>query len=197
MNRRFIVICLLSLLPMVTHAQGQVADGRYYRELTMRIRTSGAFKIPMPANGDMIYDYSLEIGDPIYSEPIISDVPVGTNRPGKFWRSFYDRVWLKDGSFVTVGGEQIPLTCIFVSGQDNRYSGSASPLYPQFILRIFIVANDFTCQGPIRPGWPETGGRRENWDTYVHYEVRDPTIMLPVESKLRYRFNEFNSILVR
>jgi len=194
------LVTFLSLsffIPLISFASTDPNDIRYYRDLTLQVRKEATFKIPMPANGDMFYDYKLEIGDPIYPEPIIGDIPVGSDRPGKFWRSFFDRIWLKDGSYVNVGGEQVPLTCIFVSGQDNRYAGNDSPLFPQFIMRIYIVANDFTCQGPLRPGWPETGGRKENWDTYVHYEVRDPTIMLPVETSLRYRWNEFTSILVR
>ena len=58
------------------------------------------------------------------------------------------------------------------------------------------MANDFSCQGPIRPGWPRTGGNKENWDTYLHYEIRDPTIMLPQDALIRYRWNETKAVLI-
>lgn len=170
-------------------------DLLYYRNLTLSLRTDAVFKVPQ-INQDQLYDYSLAIGSPIYAQPMVSDVSV-IDQPDKFMRSFWDRIFLKDGSKVVINGEEIPLTCIFVSGQDNRYAGEPNPLIPQFIMRVYLVANDFSCVGPINPGWPDNGGKKETWDTYVYYEVRDPTIMLPVEAKLRYRWNEFHSILVR
>ena len=188
---------LTALISISAFANPSQKDLEYYRELTLKIRSETTFKIPMPDGRDMFYDYKFEMGDPIYPEPIVSDIPVLFDNQNHFFRSFFDRIWLKDGSYVKIAGEQVPLTCVFVSGQDNRYSGNDSPIFPQFIMKIYIVANDYACKGPIRPGWPETGGRRENWDTYVHYEVRDPTIMLPVETGLRYRWNEFTSILVK
>lgn len=194
---KVLFIVLTVLISASALAKPSQADLQFYRELTNKIRSEATFKVPMPDGRDMLYDYKFEWGDAIYPEPIVSDIDVGYDRPGKFWRSFFDRIWLKDGSYVKLAGEQVPLTCVFVSGQDNRYSGNNSPLFPQFIMRIYVVANDYTCKGPLRPGWPETGGRKENWDTYVHYEVRDPTIMLPVETGLRYRWNEFTSILVK
>ncbi len=115
-----------------------------------------------------------------------------------FNRLFWDRILVKDGSFVMINGEKLPLTCVVLSGQDNRFADpkSISPLIPEFVLKIYFVANDFSCQGPLKPGWPETGGREENWDTYLYYEIKDPTIMLPVDAKIRYKWNEFNVTLV-
>lgn len=178
-------------------AEPTASEVQFYRDLTLKLRTEATFKIPMPSNGDMVYDYKLEFGDPIYEKPLITDIHLNIDDKEHFSRSFFDRIWLKDGSYMTVGGEQVPLTCVFVNGQDNRFSGNNSPTIPQFIMRVYIVANDYTCKGPIRPGWPQTGGKKENWDTYAHYEIRDPTIMLPVETGLRYRWNEFVSILVK
>lgn len=192
MKKFSLLLCLLSL---TATADSGGPDKAYYRKLTLDIRPEASFRIPMPDGKDMNYNYKLEMGEPIYAEPIISDT--SADNSGKFFRSFYDRIWLKDGSFAKLGGEEIPLTCIFISGQDNRYSGGGSPLFPQFIMKITIVANDYTCSGPIRPGWPTGGGRKENWDTFLHYEVRDPTIMLPVEASIRYRWNEYTAILVK
>ena len=64
-------------------------------------------------------------------------------------------------------------------------------------MRVYLVANDYSCTGPINPGWPDNGGKEETWDTYVYFEIRDPTIMLPVEAHLRYRWNEYKSVLVK
>jgi hypothetical protein len=168
---------------------------RFYRDMILQIRDQGSFRVPMP-NGDLPFSYKFEWSDPIYQLPVVNDTSVDMDHPKLFWREFWDRIGLKDGSYALINGEQVPLTCVVVQGQDNRYAGRASPLIPEFILTVYLVANDYTCQGPIRPGWPQTGGRKENWDTYIKYEVRDPTIMLPVDPLLRYRWSEFNGYLV-
>ncbi len=168
-------------------------DLEYYRRLTLDLRSSGEFKVSL-MNEDKFFSYYFELGEPIYENPVISDSPL-LDRPENFFRKFWDRISLKDGSKITLNGEDIPLTCIFINGQDNRYSGSTDPRFPQFIMKVYLVANDYSCTGPLNPGWPNNGGRKENWDTYIYYEVRDPTIMLPVESKIRFRWNEFQSVL--
>jgi hypothetical protein len=94
-----------------------------------------------------------------------------------------------------VEGQKSPLTCVFVDAQDNRSMQKTSVLFPEIVMRIYLVANDFTCSGPLRPGWPATGGRKENWDTYLYFEVKDPTIMLPLDPLLRYRWEEHNLVL--
>ena len=170
-------------------------DLKYYRDLTLQIRTDAGFKVPM-LDGDQNFDYKLELAAAIYPQPIVVDTPMATN-PQKFYRTFWDRFFVKDGSRILLNGQEIPLTCIFVSGQDNRFSGFNDPRFPQFIMKIYIVANDYTCTGPLNPGFPQNGGKEQAWDTYLYYEVRDPTIMLPVEIKIRYRWNEFNAVLVR
>lgn len=167
-------------------------DIDYYRNLTLQIRTEAVFKVPM-IGMEQKFDYKLEIGAPIYAEPIVSEIKIEDS----VYRNFWDRIFLKDGSHVVVNGEELPLTCIFVSGQDNRFNGKRDPRFPEFIMKIYLVANDYTCTGPLNPGWPANGGKKEMWDTFVHYEVRDPTIMLPVEAKIRYRWNEFQAILVK
>ena len=196
--KRLLSVTALLLIANLALAKSVKPDGpEVYRKFTMALRTEGEFKVPMPDHGDLHYSYKFEIGDPIYSEPIISDLASDVDHPKLFFRRFWDRIWLKDGSYALIGGDQVPLTCIFISGQDNRYNAKTSPTTPDFIIDVYLVANDFTCKGPIKPGWPQSGGKKENWDTYLHYEVRDPTIMLPVEAQLRYRWNEFPAILVR
>jgi hypothetical protein len=195
------IACTLALLIFYTNSsfgQSLKPDGpAHYRKFTMNLRQNGEFKVPMPARGDLPFGYKIILGEPIYPEPILSDIGSDMQNPRLFSRKFWDRVWLKDGSYITIGEDQVPLTCVFISGQDNRYSGPLPPTIPEYIIKVFLVANDFTCKGPIKPGWPQSGGKKENWDTYLHYEVRDPTIMLPVDIKLRYRWNEFPAILVR
>ncbi len=168
----------------------------YYRGLTLKIRPSGQFKVPLPDGSSKPIKYKLEFGTPAYQAPIIGDYPWDIDNPKLIWRSFWDRVFLKDGSSIEVGGELIPLTCVFVAGQDNRASGNKNPLIPKIIMKVFLIAKDYSCQGPIRPGWPSSGGRKENWDTYLHFEVRDPTIMLPQDAMVRYLWNEFPAVLI-
>jgi hypothetical protein len=167
----------------------------FYRAMTQKIRTDGQFRIYMPDGRNQDIKYHFKFAAPIYKVPMISDFP--WDPPHKeFLRTFWDRIFFEDESYLEIGADHVPLTCIFVRGQDNRFSGPYNPLQPEFILDIYLVANDYSCQGPIRPGWPQTGGRKENWDTYMYYEVRDPTIMLPQEPKVRYRWNEFNAVLI-
>lgn len=190
----FFVITFLNII--LALAEPKPEEIKYYRELTLKIRTSGEFKIPILLSQNSNFSYKLELGDFIYKAPIVSDTDSSLGE-GLFYRNFWDRVFLKDGSSITLNGEEIPLTCIFVSGQDNRFSGNMTPLFPQFFLKIYLVANDYTCTGPLNPNWPSSGTKKENWDTYLYYEVRDPTIMLPTEIKLRYRWNELHPILVK
>lgn len=172
------------------------AEKKLYRDLVFKVREQAEFKVPMPNGNDMHFSYSLKLDSPKFPEPVSFEYEFYENGP-KFIRYFYEKVFAKDGSYIEVGGEQIPLTCIHVSGQDNRFSGKSGPLVPDYILKITFVANDWTCQGPIKPGWPKTGGKKDAWETYVHYEVTDPTIMLPIEAGLRYRWSEFDAILVK
>ena len=168
---------------------------QFYRNLTLQVRNSAEFKVPM-IESDQTYSYELEFADPVYKEPMVGEFSL-ENDTKKFYRNFWDRIMLKDGSHAKINGEEIPLTCIFISGQDNRYSGNVDPRFPQFIMKVYLVANDYSCVGPINPGFPTSGGKEEAWDTYLYYEIKDPTIMLPVESKIRYRWNEFHSVLVK
>jgi hypothetical protein len=168
----------------------------FYRELTLKIRKSGDYKVAMPDKGDLHFNYQLDFAEPVYQEPIIADAHLNDVDKKLFFRDYWDRVMLKDGSYLELAGEKLPLTCVFIRGQDNRYSGKSGPLLPDFIIRVYLVANDFTCQGPIHPGWPQTGGRKDAWDTYLYFEVRDPTIMLPMEPLLRYRWNEYSVVLL-
>ena len=171
------------------------SDPAFYRALTSSIRPDGQFRIYMPDGRNQDVSYHFKFGNVIYKEPMLNDWH--WDPPHKeFLRTFWDRIAFTDESYLEVGGERIPLTCVFVHGQDNRFSGSYNPLEPEVIIQVYLVANDYSCQGPIRPGWPTSGGKKESWDTYLYYEVRDPTIMLPQDTKLRFRWNEFNAILI-
>ena len=170
-------------------------DAMFYRQFALKVRPTSAFRVPVPGNPLFGFRYQLKSGAPLFQEPLIGDFfldPKGE----KFFRNFWDKVSVQDGSLLQLGDEQVPLTCIFINGQDNRFSQKDSPLIPDFFLKVYLVANDFNCKGPINPGWPNTSGKKETWDTYVYFEVRDPTIMLPTEIKLRYRWAEYVGYLV-
>jgi hypothetical protein len=177
-----VLIPVFVLLASVDRALGVPSDDqKYYRNLTLNLRKSGEFQVPTPDHKGAAVKYEMEFGEPVYAMPIMSDV-------------FWDRILLKDGSHLDVGGEQIPLTCVFIRGRDNRNT-TTNPNIPKIYLQVYIVANDYTCQGPIRPDWPASGGRKESWDTYLYYEIRDPTIMLPVDAHIRYRWGETPIVL--
>ncbi len=187
---------LLSSPGSVTALAGDIPSEALtlYRALTLNVRPEARFRIPMPSQGDLAFSYRFKVGTAKFDKPLSYEFQL---EPGsqRVFRHFWDKVYFLDDSYLLVGGEKVPLTCVYVNGQDNRMSKD-SPLIPDFVLRVYLVANDYTCSGPINPGWPGNGGRRELWDTYVYYEIRDPTIMLPTEIKLRYRWNEFPGILV-
>lgn len=189
----FIIASLISFAAIAEKPPGL----DFYRDLTLKVRKTAEFSIPFPGLQSSI-SYSIEFGRPVYDVPMLSNFQSGTSGDTYFYRSFFDRILFKDGSFLLVNGEKLPLTCIFIDGQDNRFADKKeySPLLPEFVLKVYLVANDFSCQGPIKPGWPGTGGREENWNTYLYYEIKDPTIMLPMDAKLRYQWNEYNVVLV-
>ena len=165
----------------------------FYRDLSLRVRPEGAFQIPLPGNTLLEFNYHFAMGSPIYKNAIIQDMQL--THSANFFRMFWDRLSFQDGSYLQFGNEKVPLTCMFIVGQDNRFMGPKNPLMPDTILKVYLVANDYSCTGPINPGWPSNGAKKETWDTYLYFEVRDPTIMLPTEVKVRYRWNEFQAIL--
>ena len=190
-----ILLFLICMSPAQACAETASANqSALYRDMTLRVRPSGAFKVPMPGNGDLAFNYEFKFGAPKLSEPIVSDLYMGPETD-RYIRNFWDKIFLEDGSYLLLDGQKVPLTCIFIRGQDNRFSQKDTPLIPDFVLRVYLVANDFTCTGPINPGWPENGGKKETWDTFFYFEIRDPTIMLPTEARVRYRWNEFPAIL--
>ncbi len=167
-----------------------------YRTLISDVRKSSTFYADIPIAGGITVKYELSLGEALFDLPHLADFYFSPNPPNDqfFFRTFTDKIMLDENSFIKVGEVTMPATCIFVHGQDNRFSGKNTPLIPDFIIRYYIVANDFSCTGPINPSWPASAARKESWDTFVYFEVRDPSIMLPSEIKLRYRWNEYHMI---
>lgn len=165
-----------------------------YRDLSLKVRDQLTMKLSTPFQTDEV-SYTLQKGLPLYAVPAINDLFLS---PGstQFIRSFWDKISLQDTSTFSVGTENIPLTCIYIEGHDNRFSGKTGPLIPDFALKAYLVANDYTCTGPINPQWPTSSTRKEAWDTYIYFEIRDPTIMLPTDITIRYRWQEFKAMPV-
>ena len=195
MSLRFRAIqsLIVALALLASGAQAFGADP--YRDFTLHVRPQGSFQVPMPGGPAQAFSYSLDFGAPLYPAPSTADFFVDPDL-STFYRKFWDRVLLKDGSVLQLGDTKVPLTCVFVDGQDNTKSGNTSPLLPDYVLKIYLVANDFSCVGPVNPNWPQAGGRPETWDTYLYFEIRDTTIMTPTEVKIRYRWNEYPAVFV-
>ena len=154
MKKLFVLKCFFGLIMVFSGfavAKPKAEDAKYYRDLTLKVRPAATFKVPM-IGSEQIFNYQFELAQPIYPEPIISDGRVGLD-PTKFYRRFWDRIFLKDGSHVVINGEEIPLTCIFINGQDNRYAGRTDPRFPQFIMKVYLVANDYTFTLPFNPNF--------------------------------------------
>lgn len=190
-----LIFSSLSVFADATQLDASTLDtSGFYRALTLKVRSSGMFRVPVPGTSDQSFSYELKFGLPIFDQPIISDFYLGPDN-SQFVRNFWDKVLVLDGSTLKLGNDEVPLTCVFIEGQDNRFSKKDTPLIPDFLLRVYLVANDYTCLGPINPGWPSVG-KKESWDTYLYFEIRDPTIMLPTEVKLRYRWNELPATVI-
>lgn len=165
----------------------------FYRELALKIRNDSTFSIPMP-DADREVHISFNWGEPKNTEP---QVFPSVQSDGTTERYFFDPIFTKDGSYMMIGERKVPITCLHIFGRDSRELVNPNPTFPKLLLFVRIVANDFSCVGPKKPGWPETGGREETWDTFIYYKIPDPTIMLPVDAVLRWRWNEYNAILMK
>jgi len=181
------------LLMVFNGAWASTPDETVYRQLALNVRKEANFKVPLPNGQNLMFSYAMQIGKAMWLDPISYTFPLDFENK-KFYRHFWDKIFLEDGSAIKIGNENVPLTCLYLEGQDNR-SSKDTPLTPDFVLKIYLVANDFPCTGPVNPGWPANGGKKEIWDTYIYYEIRDPTIMLPMEIKIRHRWVEFSATL--
>lgn len=192
-NWRLFFSAFVSLTSVFAYAEG---DPEAYRKLVLAVRPKGTFQIPLSSGKEgALISYAFKLGEPRFEKPLFS--PFFLNgETDRYYVDFWDKIALEDGSQLSVNGDLIPLTCLYVKGHDNRFSKKDSPLIPDFTLSVYLVANDYTCTGPINPGWPSNGLKQETWDTYVYYEIKDPTIMLPTEVKVRYRWEERPLILV-
>src|SRR4051812_7325387 len=196
MWNKILIYLACAVLPVVASAHGpSQGDLELYRSLVSRVLAHGRFQIPLPGGNPSELSYSWVPADPLYPQPVTAEFPLSATSSG-FFRLFWEKVLATDDSFIDAGGEHIPLTCVYVAGQDNRYSGNVSPLIPELVMKVYLVANDFSCTGPINPNWPVSSPRMETWDTYVYFEIRDPTIMLPTEARVRFRWNEFSLVWV-
>jgi hypothetical protein len=166
----------------------------YYRQLVKRVRPQGRFTLYAVNGQHQTISYNFAWGDAKDSETNLVDIREAYDDT-KFHRLFWDRIFTLEDSVLRVANEEIPISCVYVYGEDHRYGTKRGPLFPEFVLKVYIVANEFTCTGPKNPGFPHNSGRDEMWDTYLYYEIRDPTIMLPTEAKLRYRWNESHVVL--
>lgn len=175
-------------------AQGKISteDMKTYQELAKKVRSSAEFFVPMPGVSTSEISYSMQIDR--QKQELITNEYVFENKDTMIF--FWDRYFLKDESYLLINGEKIPLTCLVIKGQDNRKSKKENnnPLIPDFIIDVTLVANEYTCTGPLNPNFPWSG-KKEMWNTYLHYRVIDPTIMLPTDAGLRYRWNEFEAVL--
>ena len=88
--KSFLLVVMFSFSAGVALGGPSEKDIQFYRDLTLKTRSSTTFKVPMPSGNDMIYDYNLKMGDPIYEKPMVSDYKYDVDQ-SKFTRIFYDR----------------------------------------------------------------------------------------------------------
>ncbi len=164
-----------------------------YRNYVLALPAAMNFSAITPL-GTAEVSYSLKWEAPLIALPAMSAYPSLGGDPNKNFIEFFDRIALTPDSVIKIGELTLPLTCIWVHGQDNREVDDQNPLIPKQVYRYILVANDFSCTGPINPGWPENGLKKEMWDTYIEILIKDLTIYRPAEATLRYRWNETKMI---
>lgn len=192
---KFGLLFALCAIVSVAAADDSPTRATEYRELVSRARSGGTFQVTLPEGGGYQFSYRFEAGRPMAGAPLVADFPLSAVGPRAI-SVFWDRILASGDSYLRVGGEDIPLTCVYVEGQDNRRAETGTPTLPELVLRVYFVANDFSCTGPVNPLWPIFSSRRETWETYLTYEVRDPTIMLPVMPTLVLRDNRYRATWV-
>lgn len=189
------VLKLISLLGVMVGLKTFAAETpQAYRNYVLALPATMNFSAVTPWGLGEV-SYSLKWSAPLISLPAMASYPALDGDPTKNFVEFFDRIALTPDSFIKIGELTIPLTCIWVHGQDNREVDGDDPLIPKQVYRYILVANDFSCSGPINPGWPENGLKKEYWDTYVELLIKDLTIYRPAEATLRYRWNETKMIV--
>jgi hypothetical protein len=156
-----------------------------YRRDVLAIPAQMKFEVRSPL-GSAEVSYQLTWDEPAALLPETSRFP-SLSSPDAYFIEYYDRIFLAPGSQMNVGSRVLPLTCIWVHGQDNRPWITFDPLIPLKVMRILLVANDFACEGPFNPGWPGNGKPKETWDTYIEIQLKDLALYRPSHSSLRFR----------
>lgn len=187
---------LLSIFTFIIGSQNVFAaeTPQAYRNHVLSLPAAMSFSVISPL-GPAEVTYSLKWDSPLMALPAMSAYPDLEGDPTKNYIEFFDRISLQPDSFIKIGELTIPLTCIWVHGQDNREVDNQDPLIPKQVYRYILVANDFSCTGPINPGWPGNGLKRETWDTNIELVIKDLTIYRPAEATLRYRWNESKMVI--
>lgn len=185
--KKLCVFALLAFLSSFAKAEPTAADRKFYRELTQKLSRVGTFSVTLVGTHQKIH-FEYELGKPIYPEPIVVDAHTGLDRR-YLYRDFWDRIFLTENSYLDIDGHREPLTCIFINGQDNRYAGLSDPRIPGILMRVYLVARDKTCTGPLNPNYPHDGTIPENWDTYLYYELKHPETLFPTGSRIRTNWN--------
>jgi len=160
----------------------------FYRRLLLNMRREGNFQLHLPGQKVASVSYRLQWN----VSRLTHSAPKFYGSPDAQVRNWSDHVWTAEGSTLTVENAErpLPIDCVFVQGQDNLGAYRRPAVIPRFVLKLFFVANDPECRGPINNDPTLYSVTPFLWDTFLQYEVRDTTVFLPLEPKLRYFRNE-------
>jgi hypothetical protein len=160
MKRRFIF--LLAMMPAT-------APASEYRDLLLNLPKNVQW-VHHSIFGDQVVDLHYEVEAPVAVSPDVLRIPLGDNGVAV---EFYDRFQLKPSSVLEVAGKKFPVYCLWVQGQDNRFSrnvmGTTSNIPDLLLTRIIWVLEPGSCaQGPV----DSVGEPR--WESFVQLRALDP-----------------------
>ncbi|MBS1984086.1 MAG: hypothetical protein JST16_07925 [Bdellovibrionales bacterium] len=149
-------------------ARATQANPALYRKIALSIPANYSL-VHRSLTGDLPVSWSVTQMQPAQAEPTVFD----TSSDDSDSVEFYDRILFGAGSKLTANGRVLPLTCLWVHGSHHSHA----PQNQRILLRrLYLVASDTTCTGPVKPGLPPEGNPELNWDSYIYFEQATPAL---------------------
>lgn len=170
-------------------------EREFYRRLFLNIPREGNFSLELPGFGKSTeIQYKFDWNSPLLDLTKL-DLKGSEKSMHRIWE---DRVMtVRNASWLTIEGlsqGKLPITCVYVFGQDTLNPKGKPNDFPRFILKVQLVINDNDCKGPVETKPDVYVTNTDLWETALTFQLRGDgatNLMYPIEPKLRYLRNEF------